>query len=67
MGCYLNEADVHEPNHQQAFWGTSYPRLLEIKDKYDPLGVFWCSICVGAEEWTLNEESGQLCKADIGI
>jgi hypothetical protein len=66
MGCYVNEADRNEPNHQEAFWGSSYPRLLDIKHKYDPLGVFWCAVCVGAEEWVLNEQTGELCMSSIG-
>ncbi|KAJ7590276.1 FAD-binding domain-containing protein, partial [Mycena floridula] len=35
-GSYLNEADVYEPDHEASFWGNNYPRLLEIKKKYDP-------------------------------
>ncbi|MGE4608439.1 MAG: FAD-binding protein, partial [Myxococcota bacterium] len=35
-GTYSNEADYHEPNWQEAFWGSHYSRLLAIKQKYDP-------------------------------
>ncbi|KAF8912199.1 FAD-binding domain-containing protein [Gymnopilus junonius] len=28
-----NEADIHEPDFEVAFWGGHYPRLLEIKNK----------------------------------
>lgn len=59
-GCYLNEADVNEPNLPQAFWGDNYERLLDIKHEYDPDGVFWCAPCVGGGDWTL--EGGELCK-----
>ena len=31
-----NEADYFEPNWQRSFWGTNYPKLLEVKKKYDP-------------------------------
>jgi hypothetical protein len=61
MGCYLNEADVLEPNHQQAFWGDNYATLVSIKRKYDPLGVLWCSICVDSEGWSVDHSSGELC------
>lgn len=30
-------------------YGTNYARLLDIKNKYDPNGVFWCRHCIGDE------------------
>ncbi|KAJ7754480.1 FAD-binding domain-containing protein [Mycena metata] len=45
--AYQNEADVHEPNHEVSFWGTNYPRLLQIKQKYDPDNLLECWHCVG--------------------
>jgi FAD/FMN-containing dehydrogenase len=48
-GSYLNEADEIEPNWQRAFWGEHYPRLLEIKETYDPDRLFVCAQCVGSE------------------
>ena len=54
-GSYWNEADYYEPNWQQSFWGTHYPRLLEIKQKYDPDGFLTCHHCVGSE---LRSEDG---------
>jgi FAD/FMN-containing dehydrogenase len=48
-GSYVNETDYFEPDWQRAFWGTHYPRLLEIKRKYDPQGLFFCHHCVGSE------------------
>ncbi|KAJ7081459.1 FAD-binding domain-containing protein [Mycena crocata] len=38
-GSYLNEADILEPNYEEAFWGKNYMRLLEIKKKYDPTNL----------------------------
>jgi hypothetical protein len=52
-GAYINEADPYEPNWQQAFWGSNYERLLEIKRKVDPADVLWCQPCVGSENWEL--------------
>ncbi|KAJ7089173.1 FAD-binding domain-containing protein [Mycena belliarum] len=46
-GAYQNEADVNEPNHEVSFWGSNYPRLLQIKKKYDPENVLSCWHCVG--------------------
>ncbi|KAF9451824.1 FAD-binding domain-containing protein [Macrolepiota fuliginosa MF-IS2] len=45
--AYQNEADVHEPNHEVSFWGTNYPELLRIKQKYDPDHLLDCWHCVG--------------------
>lgn len=50
-GEYMNEADPTEPDWQQSQYGENYPRLLQIKQKYDPHGVFWCKHCVGSELW----------------
>jgi len=50
-GSYMGEADPAEPNWQQAFYGDHYPRLLSIKNKWDPWGVFWAKTAVGSEGW----------------
>ncbi|KAG0261731.1 hypothetical protein DFQ27_002786 [Actinomortierella ambigua] len=57
FGTYLNEADPNEPNFQQSFFGTNYPRLRSIKNKYDPRGVLVCLRCVGSEDW----DAEQIC------
>jgi FAD/FMN-containing dehydrogenase len=51
-GCYMNEADYGEENWQNAFFGSNYPRLLAIKQRYDPTGLFNCWKCVG---WSPSE------------
>jgi len=48
-GSYLNETDWFEAQWQDAFWGENYPRLLQIKRKYDPGNLFTCHHCVGSE------------------
>lgn len=50
-GAYSNEADVWEPDFQQAFFGTNYPRLLQVKKLYDPNDLFIVSAGVGSERW----------------
>jgi len=67
-GSYQNEADVMEPNWQWAFFGENYPRLLRIKQKTDPWGVFYATTAVGSEYWQvqgaeqLKTQDGKLCK-----
>ena len=51
-GSYVNETDYFEPDWARSFWGENYPRLLEIKRKYDPDGFFYCHHCVGSESWS---------------
>ncbi|KAF8667853.1 oxygen-dependent FAD-linked oxidoreductase family [Rhizoctonia solani] len=46
-GAYHNEADVYEPNTSQSFWGSNYPALYAIKQKYDPDKLLDCWHCVG--------------------
>lgn len=46
-GAYSNEANVYEGDHTREFWGSNYPRLLSIKQKYDPEGLLDCWHCVG--------------------
>ncbi|KAL2860985.1 isoamyl alcohol oxidase [Aspergillus lucknowensis] len=65
-GSYLNEADRNNPWWKEDFYGeTNYDRLLTIKNKYDPNGVFYCPTCVGSTSWTqhnlLGESYGPLC------
>ena len=67
-GSYMSEADRLEPDFQKAFYGENYPRLLEIKQKYDPLDVFYAVTAVGSERWAvktadgLPTEDGPLCR-----
>lgn len=54
-GAYGNEADIAEPNWQQSFWGDNYPRLLQIKQKYDPGMLFYVHHGVGTEGWAIDD------------
>ena len=68
-GAYFNEADVQEPNFQQAFFGSNYERLLRIKHDIDPWGLFYAAATVGSEDWVvvtedgLPTQNGPLCRA----
>lgn len=62
-GAYLNEADPNQPDWQHAFYGDNYARLLSIKDKYDPDGLFYGLTAVGSERWEYRMETdGRLCR-----
>jgi len=51
-GSYVAESDFFEANWQQSFWGSNYSRLIAIKRKYDPLGLFYVHHGAGSEEWS---------------
>jgi Berberine and berberine like len=48
-GAYVNECDYFQADWQKAFWGPNYPRLLSIKRRYDPDGLFAVHHGVGSE------------------
>jgi hypothetical protein len=51
-GSYANEASYFQENWQEEFWGDNYDKLFDIKNKYDPNGLFFCHQCVGSEIWS---------------
>jgi FAD/FMN-containing dehydrogenase len=53
-GSYLGESNFFEPNWQQSFWGENYSRLLAIKERYDPEGLFFVHHGVGSERWSAD-------------
>jgi hypothetical protein len=57
-----SQADLNEPNWQGEFWGANYNKLLEVKDKYDPNGVFWTKSTPGSEKWAIQADEKKLCK-----
>lgn len=68
-GSYLNEANVVEPGWQHSFYGEQYERLLEIKRKWDPKGLFYATTAVGSEGWEVRDgdwgtqtQNGRLCR-----
>jgi FAD/FMN-containing dehydrogenase len=46
---YLNETDYFEADWQTAFWGDNYARLLQVKERYDPAGLFFVHHGVGTQ------------------
>ncbi|KAH6638496.1 hypothetical protein C7974DRAFT_307458 [Boeremia exigua] len=49
MGTYINEGSVLEENWKSSFWGSNYPRLSELKRKYDPEMTLWISPGINAD------------------
>ena len=53
-GSYVWETDYFQPHWQEAFWGENYDRLLAVKSKYDPDGLFFLHHGVGSEDWSAD-------------
>jgi FAD/FMN-containing dehydrogenase len=53
-GAYVSESNYFEKGWQQSYWGSNYPRLAEIKRKYDPNGLFLVHNGVGSEQWSAD-------------
>ena len=51
-GSYVSESDFFEPDWARAFWGPNYARLLRVKERYDPDGLFIVHHGVGSERWS---------------
>ena len=69
-GAYMAEGDINEPNFQQAFFGSFYPRLYQLKQQYDPHSLFYVPTGVGSEDWVVTgqvpwipTQNGRLCRA----
>lgn len=53
-GSYVSESNYFEKGWQQSYWGSNFPRLAEIKRKYDPEGLFFVHNGVGSEQWSAD-------------
>lgn len=51
-GSYSAEMNFHEEDWQRVAWGPHYDRLLAIKNRYDPEGLFVGHHQVGSEVWS---------------
>lgn len=60
--AYVNEGNLEEPDWQTAYWGSNYPRLKSVKEKWDPLGVFYARTTPGTENWEVIDFGRRLCK-----
>lgn len=68
-GSYFAEGDINEPDFQQSFYGSYYPRLYALKQQLDPWGLFYAPTAVGSEDWYITgqlpylpTQNGRLCR-----
>jgi FAD/FMN-containing dehydrogenase len=53
-GSYVSESNYFNKDWQREFFGGNYPRLLVVKRKYDPDGLFFVHHGVGSEGWSAD-------------
>lgn len=53
-GSYVSESDFFETDWKKAFWGENYEKLLQVKRRYDPDGLFIVHHGVGSEAWSVD-------------
>ncbi len=53
-GAYVSESNYFEKGFQQAYWGSNFARLAEVKRKYDPDGLFFVHNGVGSDQWSTD-------------
>ncbi|KAK0186374.1 hypothetical protein F5146DRAFT_1124186 [Armillaria mellea] len=58
--AYCNEADSLEEDFKTMFFGPNYPRLENIKKRYDPMDMFIVAAGVGSDRW----DKDGLCRVD---
>jgi FAD/FMN-containing dehydrogenase len=53
-GAKVSESDYFEERWQDTYWGSNYPKLLKVKGRYDPDGLFTVRHGVGSEQWSVD-------------
>lgn len=52
--AYVSESNFFERDWQRAYWGGNHARLVAVKKKYDPSGLFFVHNGVGSEQWSAD-------------
>ncbi|KKY37574.1 putative isoamyl alcohol [Diaporthe ampelina] len=60
-GNYVNEVDFNIADWKEKFFGANYDRLLQIKRRWDPTGVFYALKTVGSDAWNVAAD-GRMCR-----
>ncbi|KPA36352.1 isoamyl alcohol [Fusarium langsethiae] len=60
--AYMNEGNPLNSNFKKDFYGSYYDRLMQVKNKYDPINSLWVLSGVGSDAWDYNLNTGKLCK-----
>lgn len=60
-GAYINEGTFDNPTWARDYFGPNYARLLAVKDRHDPDGVFYGPASVGSHRWMVARD-GRLCR-----
>jgi hypothetical protein len=60
-GYWHAQASYQQENWKQAFWGSNYEKLSQIKTKYDPNNILWVSPGINAD--AMENRNGRICKA----
>jgi hypothetical protein len=63
----MNEADPTNPDWQHDYFGDNYAKLLRVKRKWDPKGVFWCKPCVGHDLWEILDGPSEEDPVEWGV
>ena len=53
-GSYVSESNYFQADWQRSFWGPNHERLVTIKQRYDPDGLFFVHHGVGSEDWSAD-------------
>jgi FAD/FMN-containing dehydrogenase len=53
-GSYVSESDYFLNDWPRAYWGSNFPRLLAVKNRYDPDGLFFVHHGVGSDRWSAD-------------
>jgi hypothetical protein len=56
------QGDLYEPKWQESYWGPNYPRLLQLRKKWDPEGILYAQTTPGTEDWEVIDYGRKLCR-----